>query len=91
MLIGTKADLKNVNRKSCTLPHLGRDQSTAPVSKSEGEALGREIKAHGYFATSSKTGDGVVQAFKASIDAAEEKNKIPFWKKVLSPRPKKKT
>lgn len=43
-----------------------------PVSKAEGEALAKEIKAEGYYETSSKTNEGVTEAFHAAINAAEE-------------------
>ena len=45
-----------------------------PVTKGEGEALAKELKAYGYYETSAKTGQGVHQVMKAAIDAVEGKD-----------------
>ena len=44
-----------------------------PVTKGEGEALAREIKAYGYYETSAKTAEGVKEVMDAAIAAVDGK------------------
>ena len=43
-----------------------------PISKEEGDALARQIKAYAYFETSAKENIGVTEALDAALEAAEK-------------------
>ena len=43
-----------------------------PISKKEGDALARKIKAYAYFETSAKENIGVTEALNAIFEAAEK-------------------
>ena len=70
ILIGTKKDLVDDDKTLKSLRDLHGPEAQ-PISRSEGDALAAEIKAEGYYETSSKTNEGVTEAFHAAISAAE--------------------
>ena len=70
ILIGTKKDLVDDDKTLKSLRDLHGPEAQ-PISRAEGEALAAEIKAEGYYETSSKTNEGVTEAFHAAISAAE--------------------
>ena len=43
-----------------------------PISKEEGDALARQVKAYAYFETSAKENIGVTEALDAVFEAAEK-------------------
>ena len=69
MLLGTKVDLREEEGAV-------EEPGTSPVSREEGEELARIIKANAYVETSSKTGQGVEEAFNAAIGAFVRRNKF---------------
>ena len=71
MLVGTKCDLKEDKE---ALEKMRRDNGpeAKPISKEEGDALAKKIKAYAYFETSAKENIGVTEALNAALEAAEK-------------------
>ena len=72
MLVGTKCDLKEDKDALEGLRKEKPGQEPKPITKEEGEALAKEIKAHAYFETSAKENIGVTEALHGALEAAEE-------------------
>ena len=71
MLIGTKCDLKE-DKKALEELRKVSGLEAQPVSKEEGDALAKQIKAYAYFETSAKENIGVTEALHAALEAAEK-------------------
>ena len=71
MLIGTKCDLKEDRNGLEEMRRLYGPEAK-PISKEEGDALARKIKAYAYFETSAKENIGVTEAMNAVFEAAEK-------------------
>ena len=74
-MLGTKVDLREDERALEEL-RAADGPGASPVSREEGEELARIIKANAYVETSSKTGQGVGEAFNAAIGAFVRRNKF---------------
>ena len=75
MLVGTKCDLKEDKKALEELRKASGPEAT-PVSKEEGDALARQIKAYAYFETSAKENIGVTEALNAVLEAAEVEDEM---------------
>ena len=71
MLVGTKCDLKEDQKALEEMRKLSGPEAK-PISKEEGDALARKIKAYAYFETSAKLNIGVTEALNVAIEAAEK-------------------
>ena len=75
MLVGTKCDLKEDKKALEELRKASGPEAT-PVSKEEGDALARQIKAYAYFETSAKENIGVTESLHAVLKAAGENDQM---------------
>ena len=71
MLVGTKCDLKE-NQKALEEMRKLSGPEAQPITKEEGDALAKQIKAYAYFETSAKENIGVTEALNAIFEAAEK-------------------
>ena len=75
MLIGTKCDLKE-DKEALEKMRRADGPEAKPISKEEGDALARKIKAYAYFETSAKENIGVTEALNVVFEAAEKVDEI---------------
>ena len=75
MLVGTKCDLKEDKNALEEMRRLYGPEAK-PISKEEGDALARKIKAYAYFETSAKENIGVTEALNVVFEAAEKVDEI---------------
>ena len=75
MLIGTKCDLKE-DKKALEELRKVSGLEAQPVSKEEGDALAKQIKAYAYFETSAKENIGGTEALNVVFEAAEKVDEI---------------
>ena len=71
MLIGTKCDLKE-DKEALEKMRRADGPEAKPISKEEGDALARKIKAYAYFETSAKENIGVTEALNAVKELVEK-------------------
>ena len=71
MLVGTKCDLKE-DKQALEKMRKADGPEAKPISKEEGDALARQVKAYAYFETSAKENLGVTEALNAALEAAEK-------------------
>ena len=71
MLIGTKCDLKE-DKEALEKMRRAYGPEARPISKKEGDALARKIKAYAYFETSAKENIGVMEALNAAKAVVEK-------------------
>ena len=71
MLIGTKCDLKEDKNALEEMRRLYGPEAK-PISKEEGDALAKQIKAYAYFETSAKKNIGVTKALNAVKELVEK-------------------
>ena len=70
MLVGTKCDLKE-DKKALEEMRKLKGPEAQPITKEEGDALAKQIKAYAYFETSAKENIGMTEALNAVFEAAE--------------------
>lgn len=75
MLVGTKCDLKE-DKTALEELRKASGLEAKPVSKEEGDALAKQIKAYAYFETSAKENIGVTEALHAALEAAEKLDEV---------------
>ena len=71
VLIGTKCDLKE-DKEALEEMRRAYGPEARPISKKEGDALARKIKAYAYFETSAKENIGVTEALNAAKAVVEK-------------------
>ena len=71
MLVGTKCDLKE-DKKALEEMRKLKGPEAQPITKEEGDALAKKIKAYAYLETSAKENIGVTEALNAALEAAEK-------------------
>ena len=75
MLLGTKCDLKE-DKEALEKMRRADGPEAKPISKEEGDALAKQIKAYAYFETSAKENIGVTEALNVVFEAAEKVDEI---------------
>ena len=74
-MIGTKCDL--VDNEEIIMEQKKNKETS--ITKEEGKALAKKIKAVGYYETSAKTGEGVKEAFEAAVRASNTPRKLSIF------------
>ena len=73
MLVATKCDLKE-DETALEKVTKASGPDAKPVSKEEGEAMARKIRAYAYFETSAKENIGVTETLNLVLEVAELKD-----------------